>query len=240
MIPAHIHSFETFGAADGPGVRFIVFLSGCPLRCRYCHNPDTWASPAAFEMSAEQVLQKALRYRSYWGAKGGITVSGGEPLLQLDFLIDLFTRAKKLGIHTCIDTSAAPFTREGEWFARFERLMAVTDLVLLDIKAYDRSLHEALTGKPNDNILDCARYLDEIKKPVWVRHVLVPGVTEVNGDTERIAAFLKTLTNVERVDVLPYHTFGLAKWENLGLDYTLRDVDPPTDAELAAVRALLS
>ena len=205
-----IHSFETFGAADGPGVRFVVFLAGCPLRCAYCHNPDTWARPPALEMSAEDVLKRALRYRSYWGEKGGITVSGGEPLLQ------------------------------PEWLATFERLMAVTDLVLLDIKAFDRALHEELTGRPNDNILDCARYLNEIGKDVWIRHVLVPGVTERDGDTEKIAAFLKPLANIRRIEVLPYHTLGLAKWQSLGLPNRLAQVNPPTPQDLAQVRKILS
>ncbi len=235
-----IHSFETFGAADGPGVRFMVFLTGCPLRCVYCHNPDTWTVPPAFEMEAEDVLKKALRFRSYWGSEGGITVSGGEPLLQIDFLIDLFTRAKAQGVSTCIDTSAGPFTREGEWFAKFERLMNVTDLVLLDIKAYDSALHERLTGRPNANILDCARYLSEIGKPVWIRHVFVPSVTDLDGDTEKIADFLKTLSNVKRVDVLPYHVFGVKKWEELKLPYSLKDVEPPSKEETAKIKSILA
>ncbi len=239
MAKGKIHSFETFGAADGPGVRFMVFLSGCPLRCAYCHNPDTWARPAAMEMEAEEVLEKALRYRSYWGEEGGITVSGGEPLLQLDFLIDLFTRAKAQGVSTCIDTSAAPFTREGEWFGKFERLMKVTDLLLLDIKAYDSTLHEEITGKANGNILDCAKYLSQIGKPVWIRHVFVPGFTEKGGDTEKMADFLKTLGNVKRIDVLPYHVFGVEKWKALGLDYALEGVEPPKPEETAKIRLAL-
>lgn len=235
-----IHSFETFGAADGPGVRFIVFLSGCPLRCAYCHNPDTWARPPAFELSADEVLKKALRYRSYWGEKGGITVSGGEPLLQVEFLLELFTLAKAAGVSTCIDTSGAPFTRTSPWFATFEKLMAVTDLLLLDLKAIDRARHTELTGQPNDAILDCARYLDTIGKPVWIRHVFVPGVTDRDGETARLAAFLATLTNVKRVDVLPYHTLGVSKWEALGLPYRLPDARPPEAEELAAIRSALS
>lgn len=235
-----IHSFETFGAADGPGVRFIVFLSGCPLRCAYCHNPDTWARPPAFELSAAEVLKKALRYRSYWGEKGGLTVSGGEPLLQVEFLLELFTLAKAAGVSTCIDTSGTPFTRTGPWFATFEKLMAVTDLLLLDLKAIDRAHHTELTGQPNDAILDCARYLDAIGKPVWIRHVFVPGVTDRDGETARLADFLATLANVQRVDVLPYHTLGVSKWEALGLPYRLPDARPPEPEELAALRSALS
>lgn len=241
MTAGKIHSFETFGAADGPGVRFIVFLSGCPLRCAYCHNPDTWARPPALEMTADEVWRKALRYRSYWGAKGGLTVSGGEPLLQLGFLRDLFTLAKKAGVSTCIDTSGAPFTQsDPAWLASFAEVMSVTDLVLLDIKAFDRDRHVALTGQPNDSILDCARYLDEIGKDVWIRHVFVPGVTDADGDTERIASFLRTLRNVRRTEVLPYHTFGVSKWHDLGLPYRLDGVNPPSAAETGQVAALMA
>ena len=235
-----IHSFETFGAADGPGVRFVVFLSGCGFRCKYCHNPDTWARPPAFEMSADEVLEKALRYRAYWGEDGGITVSGGEPLLQLDFLLELFARAKAVGVSTCIDTAAGPFTRERPWFDAFRRLMDLTDLLLLDLKHADSAAHRDLTGADNASVLDCARYLSEISKPVWIRHVLVPGVTSGSAALARLAAFIKTLTNVRRVEVLPYHTMGLGKWRDLGLAYALEGVPPPTAEELANARKVLS
>ena len=235
-----LHSFETFGSVDGPGVRFLVFLSGCPFRCRYCHNPDTWARPAPLEMSADAVLVKALRYRSYWGAEGGITVSGGEPLLQPEFVAELFGQAKAQGVNTCLDTAGGPFTREGGGFAAFERLLAATDLVLLDLKHLDSAAHRDLTGADNASVLDFARYLAEIGKPVWIRHVLVPGVTDAEDHLRRLADFIRTLPNVRRTEVLPYHTLGVPKWEALGIPYGLAGVEPPTDEALAAARRILS
>lgn len=177
-ITGRVHSTESFGAVDGPGIRFLIFLSGCRMRCRYCHNPDTWDPAGGEEMTAKQLLDRAERYRSYWGKTGGITVSGGEPLLQMDFLLQLFRGAKERGIHTALDTAAQPFTREEPFFSRFAELMRLTDLVLLDLKEIRPDSHRALTGRGNENILDCARYLSDIGKPVWIRHVLVPGVTD--------------------------------------------------------------
>ena len=235
----HIHSFETFGSVDGPGVRFLVFLSGCNFRCKYCHNPDTWARPAALEMSADEVLAKALRYKSYWGTEGGITVSGGEPLLQLEFLTELFEKAKAKGVSTCIDTAAGPFTRAEPWFGKFRRLMDATDLLLLDLKHIDAAAHRELTGADNANVLDCARYLSEIGKPVWIRHVLVPGITADEADLAKLGAFVRTLSNVKRVEVLPYHALGVAKWKSLGLPYALEGVQSPTAGQRALAERLL-
>ena len=234
-----IHSFETFGSVDGPGVRFLVFLSGCGFRCKYCHNPDTWSRPAALELSADEVLEKALRYREYWGEEGGITVSGGEPLLQLEFLTELFGKAKARGVNTCIDTAAGPFTREGAWLAAFDRLLEVTDLLLLDLKHVDAAAHRDLTGADNANVLDCARYLSENGKPVWIRHVLVPGLTDDESVLKRLGAFISTLRNVRRVEVLPYHAFGVSKWKSLDLPYALEGVEPPSEASVARARSLL-
>ena len=162
----YIHSTESFGSVDGPGVRFLIFVSGCPMRCQFCHNPDTWSMKTGTQMSADELLDKAWKYRSYWGKSGGITVSGGEPLLQIDFLLELFKKAKEKGIHTTIDTSGAPFTREEPFFSKFEELMKYTDLLLLDIKHIDDEQHKILTGHTNQNILDLARYLSDINKPV--------------------------------------------------------------------------
>lgn len=234
-----IHSFETFGSVDGPGVRFLVFLSGCGFRCKYCHNPDTWARPAAREMSADEVLAKALRYREYWGEEGGITVSGGEPLLQLAFLTELFEKAKEKGVGTCIDTAAGPFTREEPWFGAFQRLMRVTDLLLLDLKHIDPVAHRELTCADNAPVLDCATFLSEIGKPVWIRHVLVPGVTADESALKGLGAFIRTLGNVKRVEVLPYHTLGVSKWKALGLPYAFADVREPSVEEVAKAERLL-
>ena len=200
-----IHSIESFGSVDGPGVRYILFLHGCPLRCKYCHNPDTWAnSKETMEMTPQEALEKALKYKTYWGNEGGITISGGEPLLQIDFLIELFKLAKKEGVNTCIDTSGANFTREEPFFSKFNELMKYTDLLLLDIKHIDSQKHKELTGKPNDNILDMAKYLSDINKSVWIRHVLVPGISDVDEYLIELDKFISSLNNVKKVEVLPF------------------------------------
>lgn len=233
-----IHSFETFGSVDGPGVRFVIFLKGCAMRCQYCHNPDTWQMQEP-DTDADTVLKKALRYKSYWGKNGGITVSGGEPLLQIDFLLDLFQKAKKENIHTVLDTSGNPFTRDTIFFEKFEKLMEVTDLVLLDLKVYDEKKHLSLCGQPNKNILDLASYLSEIQKPIWIRHVLVPTINDTEEDLTSLDAFIQTLHNVERVEILPYHTLGAYKWKELGYSYSLEGVLPPTKEEIVRANQLL-
>ncbi len=234
-----IHSTESFGSVDGPGVRYLIFLKGCSMRCLFCHNVDTWQKETSDLRTAEELLDKAERYRSYWGKEGGITVSGGEPLLQIDFLLDLFTKAKARGIHTCIDTAMQPFTREEPFFSKFEALMKVTDLLLVDIKHIDPQMHQKLTGVSNDNILDGFRYLSEIEKPIWVRHVLVPEWTDRDDYLRKTREFLDTLTNVKRVDVLPYHTLGVFKWKALGIPYRLEGIDPPSEERIENARKIL-
>ena len=225
---AYVHSIESFGSVDGPGIRFIIFLSGCKMRCRYCHNPDTWTMKSDDMRSADELLQQALRFRAYWGKEGGITVSGGEALLQIDFMLELFEKAKALGINTCLDTAAQPFTREEPFFSKFTKLMSLTDLVLLDLKHIDNQEHKKLTGWENINVLDCARYLSQIQTPVWIRHVLVPNITDNDTYLHDLRDFIKTLHNVKRIEVLPYHSMGAYKWQKLGLNYTLDHVDSPT------------
>ena len=190
-------------------------------------------------MTADEVLAKALRYREYWGAEGGITVSGGEPLLQLEFLTELFEKAKEKCVTTCIDTAAGPFTRDEPWFGKFRRLMDVTDLLLLDLKHIDPAAHKELTGADNTNVLDFAKFLSEIVKPVWIRHVLVPGINTDEPSLTKLGAFIKTLTNVKKIEVLPYHALGVSKWKALGLPYALEGVEPPTSEQLALARNLL-
>ena len=247
-----IHSLETFGTVDGPGVRFVVFFQGCPMRCQYCHNPDTWNIEDGEEMSAEEIITRFERNRSFYQT-GGITATGGEPMLQLDFLIELFTKAKEKGIHTCLDTSGIIFpeklveseqTKEMEMnltgidadtrtdrMQKIEQLMSVTDLVMLDIKHIKDEEHQKLTGQSNRNILAFARYLDSIGKPVWIRHVVVPGITFDREELTELGKFLKTLHNVEKLEVLPYHSMGKVKYDNLGMDYILKDTPQLTKAE---------
>lgn len=239
MIKGNVHLIESFGSVDGPGIRFIIFLKGCPLRCRFCHNPDTWAIAKGEMRTADELIEQALRYKTYWGKKGGITVSGGEPLVQIDFLIELCKTAKEKGIHVTIDTSGQLFTREGVFFEKFNELMKYVDLLLLDIKHIDAEKHKWLTGKSNESILDCARYLSEINKPVWIRHVLVPGVNDSDEYLIPLRQFIDTLNNVEKVEVLPYHTLGLFKWEELGIEYGLKGVEPPTAESVEHAKSIL-
>ena len=218
-----VHSVESFGSVDGPGIRFVIFLKGCAMRCQYCHNPDTWDRAGGNLRSVDDVLVQAQRYQSYWGEKGGITVSGGEALLQIQPLTELFRKAKELGINTCLDTSAQPFNRES-----------------LDIKHIDSDAHKQLTGWKNENILDCARYLSDIKKPVWIRHVLIPSINDDDESLHKLRAFIDTLSNVERVEVLPYHSLGVYKWEQLGIPYALTDVESPTEESVLHARKILT
>ena len=234
-----VHSTESFGSVDGPGVRFIIFLSGCPMRCKFCHNPDTWVMTDGERTESEALVKKALRCKPYWRRGGGVTVSGGEPLMQIDFLIDLFKRLKEEDVHTVIDTSGAPFTREEPFFSKFEELMRYTDLLLVDIKHIDPKEHIELTGRENGNILDMLRYLSDIKKPAWIRHVLVPGISDRDDYLKRTREFIDTLENVERVEVLPYHTLGIGKWEQLGYDYPLKGIEPPSAERVENARGIL-
>lgn len=249
MEKGYIHAIETFGLVDGPGVRYVVFLQGCHMRCRYCHNPETWQCAAkegkkedglglGWQTSGE-VLERALRYKTYWKNNGGITVSGGEPLLQMDFVTEFFQKAKEKGIHTTLDTSGSAFSREPEVMAKFDRLMSVTDLVMLDIKEMDEEKHKLLTGRTNRNILAMADYLCTIGKEMWVRHVLVPGLTDDKKDLTALRRKLDQWTNVSRVEILPYHTLGLFKWEKLGLSYPLQGVPVPTEDQVQEAEKIL-
>lgn len=235
----YIHQLESFGSVDGPGVRFIIFFAGCPLRCKYCHNPDTWDMMKGKQYTADELLDEAITCREYWGTKGGITVSGGEPLAQIDFLLELFIKAKERGINTCIDTAGGPFTREGEWFEKFKQLMNVTDVLLMDIKHINEEEHIKLTGHTGKNIIEMFRYLDEINKPVWIRHVLVPGITDNDEYLIQTRDFIRTLGNVQRVEVLPYHGLGAMKYKDLGIDYVLKDTNSPTAERVQNARKIL-
>lgn len=231
-----IHSVESFGTVDGPGIRFVVFMQGCPMRCRYCHNPDTWESRGGTEVGAEELTAEILKYKNYFGAKGGVTVSGGEPLLQLDFLIELFTLLKKKQINTCVDTSGICFRETDE---RYERLLALTDLFLLDIKHIDEEAHRRLTGQSGDAPRAFAKFLSDHGKRMWIRHVLVPQITDDEGALQRLREFLDTLKTVEKVEVLPYHTMGETKYEKLGLPYPLKGTQPPAKERIERAKRIL-
>ena len=239
MSEGRIHSVETFGSADGPGVRFVIFLQGCDMRCLYFHNADTWDLDSGYIRSADEILNQAERYRGYWGKDGGITVSGGEALLQMDFLLELFREAKKRGINTCLDTSGQPFTREENFYFGFMELMKYTDLLIVDIKHTDREEHIKLTGRSNDNIRDMLKLLSDMGKPVWIRYILVPGITDREEDLHAARSFIDTLSNVSKVELLPYHAMGASKWEKRGIPYLLSNVEPPEKNSIEKAREIL-
>lgn len=216
-----IHSTESFGTVDGPGVRFVIFFQGCPMRCKYCHNPDTWEMKGGTEMTAEQLLELYDRNKTFY-RKGGITCTGGEPLMQMEFLTELFTKAKAKGIHTCLDTSGIAYRESRD--AEFQKLFAVTDLVLLDIKHALPEGHKELTGQKQENILAFLDALDQAKIPVVIRHVVVPGITDGEEELRALAGIIAPHRNVRGLEVLPYHTMGLVKYKNLGMDYPLDGV----------------
>jgi len=235
-----VHSIESFGAADGPGVRYVIFLQGCSMRCKYCHNPDTWSLDNGKEMTAEELISKALRYKAYWKNDGGITVSGGEPLLQLDAVTELLKLAKEKDINTAIDTSGIVFSKDEKFLNKFNELMKYTDLVLLDIKEINPERHKNITEHDNRNVLDMAEYLSKINKPVWIRHVLVPEYSDFDDDLIKLSKFIGNLTNVKKVEVLPYHTLGVFKWENLGIPYELENIKPPTKERISNAEQILN
>ena len=234
----YVHSLESFGSVDGPGVRFVVFLKGCKMRCKFCHNPDTWSGKGQ-EWTAQELYKHVRRYKSYWKNNGGITVSGGEPLLQLDFVTAFFTAAKQENVHTTLDTAGQPFSMDSEYLKRFDKLMNVTDLFMLDLKLMDKQGHKELTGMDNSNIFEMAEYLSEHGKRMWIRHVLVPGVTDDENDLKAMHGFISGLKTVDRVEILPYHTLGLIKWQEAGIPYPLEGVPTPTKQEVERAENLL-
>lgn len=238
-IIGRVNSLESFGSVDGPGVRYIVFLKGCHMRCKYCHNPETWSMEGGMEMTPSQVMEKAIRFKAYWKNGGGITVSGGEALVQIDFVIELFKLAKSKGINTCLDTSGNPFSMDPEYLKKFDELMSLTDTFLLDIKIIDDEKHKILTGWTNKNILELAKYLSDNNKDMWIRNVLVPGVTDDQEDLEGLRDFVASLKTVKRFEVLPYHTLGVVKYAELGIKYELEGVLPPTKEEIQRANDIL-
>ena len=236
---AYIHSTESFGTVDGPGIRFVVFLQGCPMRCKYCHNPDTWQMNTGERRSAKSLISEYAHNRAFY-KNGGITVTGGEALMQIDFLLELFRLAKEKDIHTCLDTSGITYhPGELDYNRKLDELMTVTDLVMLDIKHIDPEGHKDLTGHDNAGILAFARYLAEKQVPVWIRHVVVPGITDDPGQLERLGQFIGTLSNVKALDVLPYHVMGVSKYKELGMPYPLEGVEAATKEQAVKARQII-
>lgn len=235
-VKGRVHSFETFGTVDGPGIRFIVFLKGCPLRCKYCHNRDTWSQEGAKLYSPDEIINEVNKYRTFIdSSNGGITVSGGEPLIQPEFLKELFQKCKEHGIHTAVDTSG--FVNLDE---QVMEVLKYTDLVLLDLKQANAEKHKELTGVENDRIKRFTHYLGEIGKPVWIRYVLVPGHTDAEEDLMAAYEYLRAYKNIEKIEVLPYHTLGKEKWEKLCIEYPLEGVPTPTDEEVRKAKSIIS
>jgi pyruvate formate lyase activating enzyme len=235
-----IHSIETCGTVDGPGLRYIIFTQGCPLRCQFCHNPDTWKMGDGKVMAVKELVDDILTYLPFFEASGGgVTVSGGEPLLQTKFLVALFKELKKHGIHTTIDTSGGCFSKSPSYLETLDELLELTDLVLLDMKQINPEKHKRLTGLSNEHILDFANYLKEKNIPVWIRHVLVPERSDFDEDLYALADFIDTLTNVEKIEVLPYHKLGVYKYEALGINYPLEGIDPPTAERIKNAEQIL-
>lgn len=227
-ITGRIHSIETCGTVDGPGIRFVIFTQGCPLRCLYCHNPDCRDPLEGTAVTVEELISEVKTYKPYL-RKGGVTVTGGEPLMQPEFVAEIFRRCHELGLHTVLDTSG---------YVQLEAAKPVlehTDLVLLDIKSYEPNLYRKVTSVALEPTLQFARYLAEIGKPAWIRFVLVPGLTDPEENVKGLSQFVASLSNVERVEVLPFHKMGEYKWQQLGLAYALKDVDPPTPEQVNKV-----
>ena len=235
-IKGRIHSFESFGAVDGPGIRYIIFMQGCPLRCKYCHNRDTWNINEGTEYNVSEVINKALKCKPYMLASegGGITVSGGEPLLQAKFVTELFKEAHKNGITTCLDTAGSLVIND-----QIKELLKHTDTVLLDIKHIDEEKAKELTGMSNKNELEFAKYLSDNGIDMWIRQVLVPGYTDDVEDLKKTREFIDTLKTVKKVEVLPYHSFGKNKWTDMGYEYPLEGVEMPTKEQIKIAEEIL-
>lgn len=232
---ALIHSVESFGNIDGPGIRFVVFFQGCMLRCKYCHNPDTWElhNDDAKEMTTDELVKEIVKYKPYFDASGGgVTISGGEPLLQLDFVLELFSKLKSLGISTCVDTCGGFYANTETINEKLKQLISLTDLFLLDLKHIDNEKHKQLTKRPNKNIIQFANFLSENRAKMWIRFVLVPQWTDNEKDLRNLRKFIDTLSGVERVEVLPYHDMAKFKYKELGIEYLLEDILPPTKEEI--------
>lgn len=231
---AKIHSLESFGTVDGPGIRFVLFLQGCHLKCKYCHNRDTWDINGGSYKSLEDIFEKIMNYKNYIQPNGGITVTGGEPLLQVKFLIELFKKLKKENIHTCIDTSGMVTLTDD-----IKHLLSLTDLVLLDIKHINTEKCKNLVGFYNEKELNFAKYLSDNNIHMWIRQVLIPGYTDDKKDLLKLKDFISTLKNVDKIEILPYHDIGKYKWKKLGLNYELDNTRPANNDDINIAKKIL-
>ncbi len=239
QVVGYYQSIESFALVDGPGVRSVLFMQGCPFRCLFCHNPDTWQFIKTNPITPSEALTKLLRFKPYWKDHGGITISGGEPLSQIDFLIEFCKLCKQNNINVTIDTAGGPFTLLEPFISKFNELLKYVDLIMLDLKCIDDDIHKKLTGTSNKNIIQMFNYLSNINFPIWIRHVLVPTITDNDELLEKTSQFISTLKNVKRVEVLPYHTLGLFKYEKLGINYPLKGIDAPSDERVQNANKIL-
>lgn len=232
---------ESFALVDGPGVRSVLFLQGCPFRCLYCHNPETWEFNHNNPITPFEAYQKMIRFKPYWKDKdhGGITISGGEPLAQIDFLIEFAKLLKKDGIHVTIDTAGSTFRNDPTYLEKFDELLKYIDLIMLDLKCINEDMHKKITGFTSKNVIDMFHYLSEKNFPIWIRHVLVPTLTDNDEYLKEAGEFIATLKNVKRVEVLPYHNLGVSKYQNLKIDYPLKDIDTPSEERVENAKRLL-
>jgi pyruvate formate lyase activating enzyme len=232
-----VHSFETFGTVDGPGIRFVIFFQGCNFRCLYCHNPDTWSFEAGSMMTVKEVIGKIKKVVPYLiSSGGGITVSGGEPLLQIEFLTEIFKECKKLKLHTAIDTNGCIDINND----KFDELLKYTDLVLLDIKHMDSTIHKKITGCSNKDTLEFAKYLNVKDIPIWIRYVVVPGFTDDEENIYKLHDFIKTLSNIDKIEVIPFHKMAEYKWDKLQFNYVLKNINVPTSYEMERIKKIIN
>ncbi|MGL4601750.1 MAG: pyruvate formate lyase 1-activating protein [Plesiomonas sp.] len=235
-VKGRIHSFESCGTVDGPGIRFIVFMQGCLMRCLYCHNRDTWDTHGGKEVTVDEIMNDLRSYRHFMKASGGgVTASGGEAILQAEFVRDLFRACQAEGIHTCLDTNG--FVRKME--PVIDELLDVTDLVMLDLKQINDDIHHNLVGVSNKRVLDFAQYLAKINQTTWIRYVIVPGYTDDEASAHQLGEFIKDMKNIEKIELLPYHELGKHKWEAMGEEYKLAGVKPPKKETLEKIKTIL-
>lgn len=235
-----IHSIETMGAVDGPGLRYVLFMQGCCMRCKYCHNPDSWDFSKGTLKSVGEIIKQVKQYKHYFQNNGGITVTGGEPLLQIDFLIKLFKKLKKININTCLDTSGIIFDRKNKkLLKKFNKLIHFTDLIMLDIKHIDEEKHKNLTGHSNKNVLNFARFINEHNVNLWIRYVLVPTINSDDKTLKDTKKFINKLDCVKKIEILPYHTMGIEKYKKLGIKYPLEGINPPNQMEIENAKKIL-